>query len=80
MGSGPTLMVGETSCHDQSLRFSHTGPARTASSTVQEGSRGAGIADHPTPESVCFEIGVILTVTLAIAYAVPLALSVFGIE
>ncbi len=62
------------------LRFSHTGPARTASSTVQEGSRAAGMADRPTPESVCFEIGVILAVTLGIAYAVPLALSVCGIE
>jgi hypothetical protein len=62
------------------LRFSHSGPARTASSTAQEGSRAAGTADHPTPERVCFEIGVILAVTLAIAYAVPLVLSVFGIE
>jgi hypothetical protein len=62
------------------LRFSHTGPARTASSTMQEGSRAASTDDHPTPESVGFEIGVILTVTLGIAYAVPLVLSVCGIE
>jgi hypothetical protein len=63
------------------LRFSHTGPARTASSTdVQEGSRAGWTADHPTPESVCFEIGVILTVTLGFAFAVPLVLSVCGIE
>ena len=63
------------------LRFSHTGPARTASRTeVQEGSRAGWTDDHPTPESVCFEIGVILAVTLGIAYAVPLVLSVCGIE
>ena len=63
------------------LRFSHTGPARTASSTeVQEDSCAGWTADHPTPESVGFEIGVILAVTLGIAYAVPLFLSVCGIE
>ena len=62
------------------LRFSHTGPARTASSTVQEGSPAGWTAEHPTPESVGFEIGVILAVTLGIAYAVPLFLSVCGIE
>ena len=62
-------------------RFSHTGPARTASSTeVREDSRAGWTAEHPTPESVGFEIGVILAVTLGIAYAVPLFLSVCGIE
>jgi hypothetical protein len=63
------------------LRFSHTGPARTASSTEVREDSGAGwTAEHPTPESVGFEIGVILAVTLGIAYAVPLFLSVCGIE
>ena len=63
------------------LRFSQTGPARTASRTdVQEGSRAEWTADHPTPERVGFEIGVILAVTLGIAYAVPLVLSVCGID
>ena len=63
------------------LRFSQTGPARTASSTdVQEGYRAGWTADHPTPERVCFEVGVILTVTLGIASAVPLVLSVCGID
>lgn len=62
------------------LRFSHTGAARAAAGAVQEASRAAGTADHPTPERICFEIGVILSVTLAIASAVPLVLSVCGID
>ena len=62
------------------LRFSHIGPARTASRTVQEGTRVGWTDDHPAPERVCFEIGVILAVTLGFAYAVPLVLSVCGIE
>ena len=63
------------------LRFSHTGSVRTASRTgVQEGSRAAWTDDHPTPERICFEIGVILAVTLGFAYAVPLVLSVCCIE
>ena len=63
------------------LHFSHTGPAPTGSSTeVRAGSRAIGSAEHPTPASVGFEIGVTLAVTLGIAYAVPLVLSVCGIE
>lgn len=62
------------------LRFSHSGPARTASGTMPEDFRTGGTDDHPTAESVCFEIGMILTVTLAIASAVPLVLSVCGID
>jgi hypothetical protein len=63
------------------LRLSHTGPARTASSTeVREDFRAGWTADHPTPESVGFEIGVILALTLGVACAVPLFLSVSGIE
>ncbi|CAN5716328.1 hypothetical protein BH10PSE6_BH10PSE6_51590 [soil metagenome] len=63
------------------LHFYHTGSAPTASDTEgRAGSRAAGTAAHPTPESVGFEIGVILAVTLGVAYAVPLILSVFGIE
>ncbi len=37
-------------------------------------------ADHPTPESVGFEIGLTLAVMLAIAGAVPLVLSLCGLE
>ena len=62
------------------VRYSHTGPARTASSTGQEGSPAGWTADHPTPERICFEIEVILAVTLGFAYAVPLVLSVCCIE
>ena len=63
------------------VRYSHTGPARTASRTeVPEDSHAAGMADHPTLERVCFEVGVILAVTLGAASAVPLVLSVCGIE
>jgi len=63
------------------LHFFHTGPAPTGSSAaVRAGFRAAGSAEHPTPASVGFEIGVTLAVTLGIAYAVPLVLSVCGIE
>ena len=63
------------------LHFPHAGPASTVSSTeVRAGSRGARTAEHPTPASVGFEIGMILAVTLGIAFAVPLALSLCGID
>jgi hypothetical protein len=63
------------------LSLFHTEPASAASNTeVRAASRAAGTADHPAPEIVGFEIGVILAVTLGIAYAVPLLLSVCGIE
>jgi hypothetical protein len=63
------------------LHFSHTGPAPTASTTeVPADSRTAGTSERPTPESIGLEIGLILAVTLGIAYAVPLILSVYGIE
>jgi hypothetical protein len=63
------------------LHLSHTGPAPTVSSTqVPADFRAAGTAEHPTPERVGFEIGVILAVTLGIACAVPLALSICGID
>ena len=42
--------------------------------------RAAEAAGHPTPESIGFEIGVILALTLAIACAVSFALEVYGIE
>lgn len=63
------------------LHFFPTESAPAASGTeVPARSRTAGTAEHPTPESVCFEIGVILAVTLAVASAVPLVLSVYGID
>jgi hypothetical protein len=63
------------------LHFLHTGPAPAVSSTeVRAASRSAGTAEHPTPASIGFEIGVILTVTLGIACAVPLVLSACGID
>jgi hypothetical protein len=38
------------------------------------------MVDQPTPEDIGFEVGLILAVTLGIACAVPLALSVCGID
>jgi hypothetical protein len=63
------------------LHFSRTGPLPAASrSKLKAGSRAVNAVDHPTPEDVGFEVGVILAVTLGIACAVPLALSVCGID
>jgi hypothetical protein len=63
------------------LHFFHTGPSPTISGTqVRADSRVAETAGYPTPQSVGFEIGVILVVTLGIACAVPLVLSVCGIK
>jgi hypothetical protein len=47
---------------------------------VLTGSRTAETSERPTPESIGLEIGLILAVTLGVAYAVPLILSVYGIE
>ncbi len=63
------------------LNFFHAASVSTASDTeVREGFHPAGTAGHPTPESVGFEIGLILAVTLGIAYAVPLVLSLCGVD
>lgn len=63
------------------LRLSHTGSASTATNTeLRTDSGAAGTAGLPTPEIVGVEIGVILAVTLGVAYAVPLVLNVCGIE
>jgi len=63
------------------LHFFSTGSTRAASNAGRlPSSRGPGGADHPTPQGICFDIGVILAVTLAIACAVPLALSFCGLE
>ncbi len=63
------------------LHFSRTGPLPASSSPeLKAGSRAVNAVDHPTPEDVGFEVGVILAVTLGIACAVPLALRICGIE
>jgi hypothetical protein len=63
--------------HDP-LHFFDTGHVSDA--RALPASRAAETTDHPTPESIAFEIGVILAVTLAIACVVPLALALCGIE
>lgn len=60
------------------LHFPSTGSASNAAG--RSGSRVLVMAGHPTPQSIGFEIAVILVVTLAIACAVSLALRAYGFE
>ena len=63
------------------LHFLHAGALPAASDTdALVGQPPAGPAHHPTPESVGFEIGMVLAITLAVAGAVPLVLKLCGVE